>query len=339
MEINGLPLFYSKIRKSLTILLQLIIWTIILLMIYSQIKYNEIEFVYIAFYVFSLFCFFMLELFSNTAFYLKNIIADSEDVHSFIQKLFITPLKIKFKIECYHYSYTTNSKNRQEKRKIISHKATSEFKFNYWKDISGLFVLDRSNCFSREQREQIQFIKLNLDIEYIFHDNETRQNYENQKQAFIFQHENRDIHMDFNENVEIEGFKSHSLVKITKSEIPPYIGYKWFLLFTLVIPCAEIYKLYVKKMCFVQHFIIKKTLSSSININEVRNSPLLSINNIDNRFDQNKNFGKPKSNDYPFDYDLNNSNNGLITNENNFEKNEYPSLDELQNENNSKKLE
>lgn len=209
----------------------------------------------------------IFELCSSTFSYLMNI-SESQSIHSTMQKLFETPIRIIFNVTCYHYEWRThyNGKRRTTTReKVITFVGSKDFVYYSWLDISGHFLLDTKEAI---MNDEILFIKLRLDDSYECFDQYTNMDLNVQRNQYFMENRYRDVYMDTSTTSNLPGKEDYNLVKVSEKETPFFFGKCWFLFFTFIIPVAQIYKYYISHYCSNQYFEIKKLISTRINLND-----------------------------------------------------------------------
>mmetsp|Transcript_1900 Transcript_1900/g.1942 ORF Transcript_1900/g.1942 Transcript_1900/m.1942 type:complete len:495 (+) Transcript_1900:3-1487(+) len=197
-----------------------------------------------------------LQTLSNTFFYLLNV-GNSQSIHTYMDKVFSNPVKITFFVETYHYE-TRRTKHGTTRVRVTTNSANKDFQYKHCRDKSGAFNLDLSE---KSNNSSIHFIKLNLSHTYTFWDVQTKRDFEAQKDSFYYQYRNKDSSCDIWHKYQIEGVDSHALVKLDDS-YNMFIGFHWFIVFGLILPFAQFYKLYIAYKCSSQEFTIKKCVSS-----------------------------------------------------------------------------
>ncbi len=258
----------SKCRRFFTWLFQLMLWSSIALLICSYtvrgFKYSTVG--WITFGV-SYFFYWIFELCSSTFSYLNNQ-KHAQGIHQYMRQIFQTPMVITFHVECYHYetrSYYDSSSRSYKTRttKVTTFTGSENFIYYSWRDVSGIFLLDSSEAI---KNKNISFIKLQLDSSYQFFDSYTQNDLNIQRNNYFISNRWRDSHMSTSTTSSIPGMDDHTLVKISDYQ-PPLFGAIWYVLFTLL-TFAQFYKYYIDSFCSNQHFVVKKELSTRININD-----------------------------------------------------------------------
>jgi len=194
---------------------------------------------------------------------------ESGKIYDYMERMFYTPMHKVMTIQCYHYesrqvrqqdskgnvTYTT------ERIRVDTHFATERYYYISWRDISGKFDLDVSGATSQQEKP---FVKLHLKLVMKLADDGTESDFYYQKRSFIHRN-NLDTHYDFNEALQLAGYKEYTLVRVTDFN-PPCFGGAWFILFTLL-TFAEFYKIHLDKYSIVQDFDIAKVVSSRRDLN------------------------------------------------------------------------
>jgi hypothetical protein len=148
------------------------------------------------------------------------------------------------------------------------------------KDVSGLFLLDVNQTVNKNK----MFIKLHLLKEINFADEISYFDYLMQKDSFWRRNRFRDVHMDFHEKRNINGFNENNLVQICDTK-PKCFHCGYYVLWT-IIPFVQFYKRYIDSFCIHQSFKIRKLISTRYNlmneqyVNQYSHmSPAININN------------------------------------------------------------
>ena len=196
----------------------------------------------------------------------KNSIKGTQEL---MAKYFRTPPVIDWSCESYHfetvYNEITNSEGEvvgryPTKERVNTHSGTGTMKYRYARDISGPFILKCDN----KLLEKKYFIKLQISQNIDFADQETINDYQRQKKAFISANA-LDEFFDFDEKSYIPGVGEYLLVKICEEE-PACVNFFLFFIFTLL-TLAEFYKIYYSCFCIKQDYTIKKIISTRYNLN------------------------------------------------------------------------
>lgn len=256
----------SLCRRVFTWLFQLILWISLFSIIFCAALGSGIHVIQYVGLGVSYFFYFIFELCSSTFSYLTHM-NNANGIHSVMGGYFRTPIKVVFEVVCYHYEwrYTGSGKNRRLTReKVVTYRGYQDFVYFSWKDISGNFLLDTHEAI---KSDKIMFIKLKLDLKYFCHDNFTENDLNFQRNQFFSVNRSRDAYMDTSTSVKLDGYQDMSLIKIKDVETPFFFGAGWFVFFTFIIPVAQIYKYYIQSYCSFQYFVIKKELSTRVDLN------------------------------------------------------------------------
>lgn len=270
MNINPFPSKTStKVRKIVSWISELGLLALLALVIVDLLNKNKLQSYYFSIFIVLYITHIIVELHSFTIDYLKNL-STKDNLGGLMISLFNKPIKIFFDLMCYHFKYSIKSNESQERGtptsnyRQVTYRDTRIFNYLFSRDISGKLVIRNSH---EIEKNDIRFVKLNIKLEYIFHDQESRNQYENQKNVFLEQNKARDEYILVEEKKELEFMKELVMVKLNKKSTPFLFGYCWFIIFTFIIPIAEFYKFYIRSYCCYQTFIIKKVISCSVNIN------------------------------------------------------------------------
>lgn len=272
----------SQWRIALTWIFQIILWLLIVVIILSMIldiwkigRIFAIAFiipVYIAYFVF--------QLYSNTFAYL-NSLNSSISIKEYINNLRVNPFKLIFKCQCYHIVKQTirnNNSTRTVDRTIITHYGSEVFDYNYWKDISEEFIIEKnkmnkydfnnnsySHVGSSKENYVKPYIKLHLDKQFVFNDIYTDVEYKKKFYKFYCENLSKDRYINIHLDIELKDFHEFNIIKIGNSSF--LFGKWWFLFFTFIFPIAQLYKYYFNYLCSTQYFTVKKQISTRYDIN------------------------------------------------------------------------
>jgi hypothetical protein len=236
--------------------LQIFLWIMMIILFYEVLTLNLS--LYTAIILFIVYLLYIFNSFSGstTNYYLKNS-KKTEHIQSYVYRLFNFKPVVKFKLENYHYSY--DSKGRKGSKQISSthHK---EMDLLSWRDTSGEFIINFENS-------KKTYLKLHLKTVLTFADDGSEENYRKQKESFKKDNKT-DVEFDFSEERTLEGFEEFVLLRLKDRE-NTYINSMLYFIFTICIPCVEIYKLYIEKDCETKNFTINKLLSTNTNLTTI----------------------------------------------------------------------
>jgi hypothetical protein len=207
---------------------------------------------------------------SSTCKYIFNK-QKTETIHELMRRIFINPPKVSFHVECYHYETRTtttrdsdgNTKTESTEEKVVTYSEVRAFNYYTWRDTSGLFLLDSHKVFRNFLKT---YIKLHIDLDVEFADDITKSDYYRTKEEFYNQNKHRDTHISLTELKNVEGLKTHNMVRITDKEAFG-VNKCFFLIFLIFLPFMEFYKIYVDLFCIHQNYKVKKIISSRYNVN------------------------------------------------------------------------
>lgn len=194
---------------------------------------------------------------------------ETASVYNYMENMFYRPMYKVMHIQCFHYETRTysdrdsngNTTIRTESVRVNTHSATERYYYISWRDISGKFDLDVSGAMTQHERP---FVKFHLGLIMQLAEDGTQGDFEHQKYSFIARN-NWDVHYDFSERLELDGYNEHTLVRVSDYN-PPCFSSFWFIFFTLL-TMVEFYKFYMDKFCIVQRFDIVKVVSSRQDLN------------------------------------------------------------------------
>jgi len=178
-----------------------------------------------------------------------------------IDKMFKAYPTITMHIVCYHYRQYRRSDGALVTERVETHRASQEFDYSSWRDISGQFKLDTSGA---TKDETISYVLLDLSFDIQLASDGTAGDYSDQKAIFI--RRNRlDDEYTFSVTHKISYFQNCFLVQVT-DQVPSCFGLGYFILFGLLGFNAP-YSTYLDRFCKRQVFTIRKAISSRDNLN------------------------------------------------------------------------
>ena len=123
----------SKCRRFWTWILQIILWTGVLLLITfhaftnMQLPSDSKVLIWVLFGILYI-IFIVLELCSKTSTYIAHI-TNSCFIHDYMKKLFQTPIQIAFHLQCYHHELETNSISLAKLEKVNTYSGNKFFEY------------------------------------------------------------------------------------------------------------------------------------------------------------------------------------------------------------------
>ena len=213
---------------------------------------------------------YLIELFcSSTLKYLWNE-TSSHGVREHIVKMKQVRPEISMWCECYHYEtsvrYVTETyyeggvrKTRQRKEnyqvKVVTHTETKYFEFSHCIEASQMISDD---IYYND------LIKIKLTYGIAFGDDQTRDVYNYQLQAFISRNRSRDTHFTYDETRKVPGFvdKLFSRNGENKSR---FIGWTWYLLISLL-GFSWPYRVWLEAKCVRGEFNFKYLVFANPNV-------------------------------------------------------------------------
>jgi len=169
--------------------------------------------------------------------------------------------KLTFTSESYHYETRGSGKNRKTV-KVTKFKDFYNFNFNSFKDISGLFKI--------EKNINKYYMKLELFLKVEFADDTSKYDYSQRREEIQKQDSLRDAHYSLTEAWSLDGFTQYNLINLGKGE-PFLFNLLGFYIFTIFIPLFEFYKLYCGIFCIEMTYDLKKIVSTRNNLSEEEN--------------------------------------------------------------------
>jgi len=174
-----------------------------------------------------------------------------------MDKMFKGNPSVRMEIECYH----TIHRRKRGPEKVVTHRASEEFFYKSWRDVSGEFKLDTA---LGAVDDGASYILLTLSVEVQFAPDGTAEDY-NMKKSELIQKNKFDRTQGFKLINTIPDFRESIFVQV--SDRPPCcVGVGYFILFGLLTFNA-IYSSYLDSCCNKQKFSIKKLISTRQDLN------------------------------------------------------------------------
>lgn len=179
-----------------------------------------------------------------------------------MDRMFKAAPTLTMRITCYHYGSSRRSKGGSTgSKRVVTYHGREMFSYQSWRDISGEFKLDTS---AAAKDDDYAYVMLSVSLETHFANDGTEADYARAKQRFISR-SRFDRYQTFSQITEIRDFRNKFLVQVTDSP-PCCFGLGYFLFFGLL-TLNVFYSAYVESHCQMQHFIIKKAISTRQNLN------------------------------------------------------------------------
>ncbi len=229
---------------------------------YSKEEFLRVIISFIAIYI----IYISFALFSNE-FRLVGQLNSTQPIYEKLKNYFEKPIKISF--NTYSFNYISDGKKfnffqKGKMKKVISHFEKEKLIFLSSRDISGVFDLDSQRLTKSENRI---WINLKLKLEYEFADELSRKDFNTQKDFLISRNSKKDFFMDFVEENYLSDFEPEVLVHLgNKNDF--MLNKYFFLLFTLIIPVIEIYKIFLNSKVKFYNLTIRKIISTRYNLKE-----------------------------------------------------------------------
>ena len=210
-----------------------------------------------------------VEFNSETFSFVRNIKYDVS-MYNYMGELFQQHPYIIFCCELFHYEnhhYINKDQHgkilnsHSETRKVVTR--TNEYNMPYCscKDVSGLFNLD----YETAQHVNKPLVKLYLKNEINFADEISYSDYLKYKNDFWENNRYYDEYMNYWEKRGIDNFEEYNLICLDKRKKPPCLNCCVYVL-CIFLMLGEVYKCYVDKFCFAQHYTIRKIISTRYNL-------------------------------------------------------------------------
>jgi hypothetical protein len=198
-------------------------------------------------------------IFSSTNSYLDHVVKLS-NMKIYMNKLFKSPIEKKFKITNYHYQ-DAGWFSKNDKKKIVSSTDNETLQFKSWRDTSGKLNLDLTKL-------NKLFLRLKLEREIDFEDEEAKKSYESFVADFKKRNEGKDANMDYEEETTLQNFENYVLIKLREGNSFLLSSFAYFI-FTTLIPIAEVYKYYFAKQCHYKEYKFNKSISFKNDLNSL----------------------------------------------------------------------
>jgi hypothetical protein len=208
---------------------------------------------------------------SPTFFYLKHK-HKANTIHEYMNTMYTAAPRKTFNVECYH-NETRRNKTKDAKGKVkketksvrvVTYRGSQDFNYYSSKDISGTFLLETSKFLDKDFKKS--YIKLKLDLEIDYAEDGTYNDYAIQRDSFYASNRYRDLHMDTWESTNLKGLNEYNLVKVSGNKAP-FVNVTTYLVFTVLLPLVELYKMYINHYCEEQTYTIRKVISTRKNLN------------------------------------------------------------------------
>ena len=227
-----------------------------------------------------------LMFFTSTTMELLSDLNENNSINNIMNQLFKEKPIVNITCSCYHFEkviITTDSKglSQQSKdtKKIETYSETKQLNIFSYLDISGIFHAETNK----------NFIKLEIGKEINFNDEMTLYDIQNIKKDLYSRNKDKDLFISIYVNRIIPAIKDYYLLKIKANKNYCLVKKCVFIISNLLM-IDEFYKLYLDYLCSHQYFIIKKVISSRINVldNEKYSQFVPGYNILDENFVANK---------------------------------------------------
>eukprot|EP00750_Incisomonas_marina_P001367 INCI11140.1.p1 GENE.INCI11140.1~~INCI11140.1.p1 ORF type:complete len:484 (+),score=84.20 INCI11140.1:77-1528(+) len=194
---------------------------------------------------------------SSTFAYVSNIMSDKA-AEGFVAALMAAAPVFVMTVECYHYETRTrtvsngNGGTRTEtyQAKVVTWRATDHIVYSSWMDRSTQ-VTGLSN---------VKLMKMKLAKKFEYADEATYDEFERQRMVFRASN-NFDLHQDYSESLEIEGFTSHVLAALN-GIVPKNVSKNMYIIVTVF--CGSyFYRRWLDKLCHATDVNIRKRVSAT----------------------------------------------------------------------------
>ena len=221
-------------------LISFVVWGLLTAIIYYSVNDGDSILIkkLIISYIFYYIAYFIIELMSPTAKYLKKLSFD--DIKYFPQEI-------------------ENIFNNNITFKFLSY---NNFEYKSCRDISGVLEL---KCGKREMMRKA-YILLELELEVNFADAVSVYDYESDKQK-IFSSNIKNSYSNAHELIYLNNFKFHYILNINKKK-PCSINYYLYVFFVFLM-FGQFYKIYFNTFCIFKKFKIRKIISTRNDLSNV----------------------------------------------------------------------
>ena len=134
----------------------------------------------------------------STRRYLSNTESPAT-ILDYVHNLRRTQPKVKWTIQCYHYrTHTTtgrNGKRTTHRTKIVTYRASEDYRFQNWKDLTQTQIPFLEDVLSVKSLQTLRFVKISC-FKTIFMDHATMMDYFNKQKLFFDFNSRRDWHTE-----------------------------------------------------------------------------------------------------------------------------------------------
>jgi hypothetical protein len=170
---------------------------------------------------------------------------------------------IVFHCECYHWetrvrivSYTdsqghTQTRTETYQEKVVTHRESESFHYSRCEDVSGRLT---SMIF------EFNTVRVDFSKSWRCGNTETQNAYDRQRGNFISRNEHRDVHFDFWETDEIEGFTEHAMSVVDAKKMAPGINMGVYLFVGLVCYVGVFYRYWLDRVTVFARYHFTKEI-------------------------------------------------------------------------------
>ena len=212
--------------------------------------------VYISFGVVSYFVYLLIEFFSPTSRFIFSI--ENERIDKKMEEFFKALPIIKIIAICYHIETSSRTSGPDHTEEVVTYRETEILNYNYCRDISGVLKININT-------DNKYYIQLELTQEVFIADITIQNQYNNIITSLTERNKFRDKLFKIEESLNIEGVKYYNMFKLSDDE--PCFADKIWLIFSIFLLLAEVYKLYINCISINKTFALKKMISMENIIN------------------------------------------------------------------------
>ena len=165
---------------------------------------------------------------------------------------FTKPPKITLSMSSYHM-------DKDKKKRIYTYKENINLLYYSWKDISGLFVLNKDFDSNKHK-----FLLLQINKEIEFADAISINDYQKKKKKLYLKNIQRDKCLEEREIRSYENYNQFNLVKINEKD--SFFYQKGMFIFFLICSLGMIYCMLFNRNCIQQIFTVRKIISTRYNL-------------------------------------------------------------------------
>jgi hypothetical protein len=167
----------------------------------------------------------------------------------------------RYGVKCWHHetrtyteTYTdsqghSHTRTRTETVRVDTWSGSEEWEYQRFEDHSGQLT---------DEIKRFDMTKLYFGKNITFGDASTEVDYTSSRDGFYDSNRWRDVHMDTWARNGIQGYVDLKLCLVDLARKPAMLGFGWYLLWSLVLPCSYGYRLWLERMSVKGNFTFRK---------------------------------------------------------------------------------